>query len=124
MESKKSNISRILANMVKSLIMPVVVYVIFTVVTAGKFGNWSIIVTVLRTTVVPMLIAMSMSMPMMMGMWDFSSGAVVYAAAILGANVAAATNTGVWGLCVSAMLIALLLTAFSGFLYDVRQAAA
>lgn len=121
MKSKNSNISKILANTVKSLIMPVAVYLIFTAVTAGRFGNWSIIVTVLRTTVVPMLIAMAMSMPMIMGMWDFSSGAVVYAAAILGANVASVTNTGVLGLCVSAMLIAVLLTAFSGVLYNLMK---
>ena len=121
MKSKNSNISKILANTVKSLIMPVAVYLIVTAVTAGRFGNWSIIVTVLRTTVVPMLIAMAMSMPMIMGMWDFSSGAVVYAAAILGANVASVTNTGVLGLCVSAMLIAVLLTAFSGVLYNLMK---
>lgn len=118
MKSKKCNTIKILKNAVKALIMPVAVYVIFTAVTVGRFGSWAVIVTVLRTTVVPMLIAMAMSMPMIMGMWDFSAGAVVYAAAILGANVAAVTKTGVLGLCVSAMLIALLLTAFSGVLYN------
>ena len=118
MKSKKCNTIKILKNAVKALIMPVAVYLIFTAVTVGRFGSWAVIVTVLRTTVVPMLIAMAMSMPMIMGMWDFSAGAVVYAAAILGANVAAVTKTGVLGLCVSAMLIALLLTAFSGVLYN------
>lgn len=121
MKSKNSKISKILANIGKSLIMPVAVYVIFTIATAGKFGSGSIMVTVLRTMVVPMLIAMAMSMHMTMDMWDFSSGAVVYAAAILGASVAAATGTGVLGLCISAMLIALLMTAFSGFLYNVMK---
>ena len=97
MKSKKCNTIKILKNAVKALIMPVAVYLIFTAVTVGRFGSWAVIVTVLRTTVVPMLIAMAMSMPMIMGMWDFSAGAVVYAAAILGANVAAVTKTGVLG---------------------------
>ena len=97
---------------------------VFTLVDRDKSAiavSYTHLVTVLRTTVVPMLIAMAMSMPMIMGMWDFSSGAVVYAAAILGANVASVTNTGVLGLCVSAMLIAVLLTAFSGVLYNLMK---
>ena len=64
MKSKKCNTIKILKNAVKALIMPVAVYLIFTAVTVGRFGSWAVIVTVLRTTVVPMLIAMAMSMPM------------------------------------------------------------
>lgn len=120
MDSRKRKASRLL-NTGKAIVLPVAVFLIFLLLTDGKFANEKLLITVARQTVLPMLIAMAMSSLMIMGMWDFSAGSVVFAAAIFGAKISQATDTGIPGIVVGAILVSLVLMSISGILYNLMK---
>ena len=102
----------------KAMIMPVVVYLFFSVVTNGRFGTMQTIISIIRTGTVPLLLAMGMSFNMSMGMWDFSAGAIVYASAIFSSTISNQFGWGVLGMCILSVVIAIAMSAFTGFLYN------
>lgn len=105
----------ILRNVLMSLLLPVAIYVIFVVITNGQFGGAMALRTIARQSIVPIIVAMSISFDMMQGGWDFSAGAVVYASAIFGANLG--SDFGLAGVILFSMLVALVLCALSGLLF-------
>ncbi len=107
-----------IVNMSKVLILPCVIYIIFTIATKGAFGNTEQLISIFRQSINPMMVGMGMSMLMQMSMWDFSIGGIIYAAAIFGAAISQVTNTGVPGLAISAIGVALVMSAVSGVLYN------
>lgn len=104
-------------NWCKAFIVPMAVWAVFSIITQGRFATAGSIMSVCRTAVVPILIGMTMAFGMLMNMWNFAAGAIVFACAIFGANLAAATNTGIWGLCVFSILTGLALCGAMGALY-------
>lgn len=108
-------------NWCKALTVPIAVWAIFSIITKGRFATASSILSVFRTAVVPVLIGMTMAFGMQMNMWNFAVGAIIYACAIFGANLAAATNTGILGLCIFSILTGLLLCGIMGVLYRVLR---
>lgn len=117
--NKRTGSKQFLFNAGMTLLLPVFIYVLFAVITGGRFGGYTAVRTVARQTVIPVLIAMAMSFDMMQGTWDFSSGSVVYASAIIGGNLGA--HFGVPGIILCCMLVGLLLSAFSGLLYTLLR---
>jgi len=114
----KRKVAKKFLNIGIALLLPVGLYIILAIFSEGRFGTLATVLSVLRTSIVPLLIGMGMSFNMKMDMWDFASGGVVYAAAIFAANLAVKFDLGIWFVCVSAMIIALLMSGFSGFLYN------
>lgn len=114
----KKNVSRRILDVGKALLLPLGVYLVFVVLTGGRFGNGASIISLLRTAVVPILLGMAMSFGMSMGMWDFSAGAVVYATAIFSANLAEMTGLGIPGICLFSVVIAVCFEIITGTLYN------
>lgn len=106
-----------LLNIGKALILPLAVWVGFSLLSGFRFSTVDSILSVLRTSMLPMLIAMSMAFGMTMGMWNFAAGAIVYTSAIFSAKIAYATGLGIPLLCVLAIVIAVALSALMGGLY-------
>ena len=106
-----------IVNWCKALVVPVVVWGIFAILTQGRFATANSIMSVFRTGVVPMLIGMTMAFGMLMNMWNFAAGAIIYACAIFGAYFADLTNTGIPGLCIFSILIGVILCGIMGILY-------
>jgi len=111
---------KILKNVGMTILLPVVFYVFFIIMTGGRFSNPRVLNGILRTTVYPAILCMALSMNMSMGMMDFSLGAVVCVAAILGGNIALAVPAD---LClpvmvVSCIVIAVLVNGISGLAYN------
>lgn len=104
-------------NWCKALVLPFVVWIIFSIITEGRFASLTSILSVLRTGVVPVLIGMTLGFGMLMNMWNFAAGAIIYACAIFGAYFAEVTGTGVLGLCIFSILVGLLLCGIMGILY-------
>ena len=104
-------------NTLKAIILPIAVYFIMLAATGGRFGGSSSMMMMFRQSVVPIILAFSMGMNMMMGMWDFSAGAVIYASAMLGCTLTQRFDAGLPGLLIFCMLIAVGLTTLTGFLY-------
>lgn len=116
MKNKKLNTA--ILNTVKTLILPVCVYGLFVVLTGGRFGKWDTMKVILGQSVQPMVAALGLSVILTLGMWDFSAGAVIYGAAIFGGNLQAITGTGLPGMVLFCILIAVVMSGFTGWLFN------
>lgn len=114
-------VKRYVMTTVKSLLLPILVYVVFRIVSGGRFGQWSGMVTIARQAVAPILIALGITCNMNMGMWDFSAGAVVTFASILGGGLAKSTGLGIFGLIFFSVITAVVMTAFTAWFYSVMR---
>ena len=108
-------------NICKALILPVAVWIVFAILTGGRFSTWVNLLSIIRTSIVPLLIAMSMAFGMFMGIWNFASGAVVFACSIFAAKISGALGLGVLGMCFFSILIGVALCALMGGLYRVLR---
>ena len=108
-----------LTNFGKAMILPLCVYLLFTVLTKGAFGSPKSMLAIVRTSIVPILLGMALSFGMTMGMWNFASGAIIYAAAIFSANIANALHLGIPGVAIISLLIAVVLNSLMGWAYNV-----
>ena len=106
-----------LINIGKTLVLPVVCWLIFGIITNGKFLTTRSVMSVLRTSVVPILVAMSMSFGMNMGMLNFAAGAVVITSGIFAANIATSLGWGVPGIVLFCIVFSVLICALNGILY-------
>lgn len=112
---------KLLLNIGKTLILPVACWAIFAVLTGGKFATMNSFMSVLRTSVIPILVAMSMSFGMNMGMLNFAAGAVVITSGIFAANLTGSLGWGVPGLILFCIVFALAISALNGLLYRVMR---
>ena len=108
-------------NVVKSLLLPVIVYIVLTISTGGRFGKPAAMLLVLRQSVVPLLLAMACAFVMPLGMWDFSAGAVMMTSAILCGAVSIKTGMGIPAMVVTGILTGLVLSMVTGLLYNVMK---
>lgn len=113
-----NKVKNAILNTMKTLVLPVCVYIIFVVLTRGRFGKWDTMKVILGQSVQPMIAALGLSVILTMGMWDFSAGAVIYGAAIFGGTLQELTGTGLWGMVVICILTAVLMSGFTGWLYN------
>lgn len=113
----KKTLVRFAKNAAMSLFLPVLVFVVFTVLTGGRFSTSRMVMTTLRQSVVPALICYGIMLNMTVGMINFSAGAMILSSGIIGGNLARMTGTGIGGLAVFTILCALIIGAASGVLY-------
>lgn len=80
---KKTGFRTILSNTVKTLLLPVVVYLIFVLLTNGKFGTAASMSAMLRNACQSIILAWGVMLITGAGMWDFSAGAQLYLSALI-----------------------------------------
>ncbi|MCI8852153.1 MAG: hypothetical protein HFI32_01450 [Lachnospiraceae bacterium] len=107
----------VLGNIGKSLILPVFIFLIFTVATGGSFFNKRMMIMIVKQSLFPCLIAWGISFNMAMGMFDLSAGSVIVLSGILGGNLAAMTHTGAVGMIVFTILAACVLSLLNFLVY-------
>lgn len=107
-----------LINYVKAFTLPVGVYILFTILTGGMFGGMTTFLSIVRTSIVPVLLGMSLSFGMSMDMWNFAAGAIIYNAAIFSANIAKAMGLGIPGIILFAILVAVISNVIIGIAYN------
>lgn len=112
-----SNMKTKSINLLKALILPMAIFLIMLVLSGGRLFKSASIILTFRQSVVPIMIAMAIGFNMMMRMWDFSAGSVVYASAMIGSTLSRATGTGVAGLFVFCVVVAVGMTLLTGSLY-------
>jgi ribose/xylose/arabinose/galactoside ABC-type transport system permease subunit len=103
---------------VKSLILPVMVYLFFLLTGNGRFGSGASMLVIARQSVMPILLSFALAFNMSIGMWDFSAGGVVYVACIVGGNLALITGTGLAGLIFFCVATAVIMTTITALLYN------
>lgn len=114
----KNKIARLSVDLLKTAFLPILVYVVFALLTNGRSASSRMMWNTVRQSVVPMLICWGLMMTMSMGMMNFSGGAVMLSAGIIGGNLAKMTGTGMWGLLLFCVVIGVLAGALTGFLYN------
>ena len=112
---------KIAKNVVMSLMIPVIVYLFFFILTrlVGEpgFGVGMDLRTILYTSVYSGLLALAMSMNITSGRFDFSLGASMLLAIIVGGNIAKTYALGAAGLLIVTVLIGCLIGLVSGTVY-------
>lgn len=111
----------IIKKIVLSLVIPVAIYVFFTVLcsTTGHtgFGTGTDLQTILFTSVYSGLIALAMSINLSSGRFDFSIGATLVLAIILGGNIAKEHDLNGIAMLAITVLIAAVFGCISGLVY-------
>ena len=110
-------------NIVMSLAIPVIVYLFFFILCNATghagFGVGADLQTILYTSVYSGLIALAMSVNLTSGRFDFSIGATLVLAIIIGGNIAKDNKWGAVGLLLITILIGAVLGLVSGIVYTV-----
>ena len=101
----------------KALILPVLVFIVFAILTGGRSASSRMILTTLRQSVVPALICYGMVLNMTVGMVNFSGGAAVLVSGIIGGNLALMTGTGIPGMIIFCTVVGLMTGSLTGTLY-------
>lgn len=114
LRSKKKKI----INNLKSFLLPVIVYFLFLIISKGRFGQASGMYAIVRQFVFPSLVAWALINSMILGIWDFTPGAVITLTGIIAGNLAMDTNTGVVGLVIFSIIIATILCLITFLVYN------
>ncbi len=113
--------NRILKNIGMTLAIPVITYVFFLIACnlfgSDGFGVGSDFMTIVYTTLYTGMIALAMSYNLTCGRFDFSVGATILLAAIVGGNIVKENKLGPLALLVIVILIAALCGLISGIAY-------
>lgn len=107
-----------LSGFLKTLILPVAVYLLFGALSGGRTFNSRALITALRTAVQPSIICYALLLGMSTGVMNFSAGAVVVCAAIVGSGLSTMLGLGLPGFCILAIVIALACNTLYGLLYN------
>lgn len=110
-------ISHKLLEILKAFLIPVLVYVLFGILSGGRMFNARTFLTTVRTAVQPALICYALFLGMKTGMMNFSAGAIVVCSAIIGNGISNLFGWGLPGFAFFALLTALACSALLAFLY-------
>lgn len=111
-------IGKKLLGLLKTLLLPVAVYLLFGLLSGGRTFNERAVLTALRTAVQPSIICYALLLGMSTGVMNFSAGAVVCCGSIIGIGLSNMLGWGLPGFCVLAILIALACNTLFGLLYN------
>ena len=104
-----------LLNILKSILLPVVVFVVFYLASGGRFGLHTIPV-LFRQAVISALLSWALYVSMQLGGWNFSIGAIVTLTSIMAGLVTLQYDLGLVGLAVLCIVFATILSGFVGVL--------
>jgi ribose transport system permease protein len=116
-----NKVMRFFLSTLKSIVLPVLVFVVFAILTNGRVMNTRTIIAVLRQSVVPVLICWALVLNMTLGIMNFSAGGVVLCSLILAGNIAKLSYTGLPGIIVLCILFSLLLSFATGIMYNLMK---
>lgn len=114
---KSQSVKKFLLGTLKTLSLPVAIFIIFALLTGGRFANSRILLTTLKQSITPAIICMGLMLTFAVGNMNFSAGAVVLCSTIIGGNLMKTTGSGIVGLVFFTILVALILSVITGFLY-------
>lgn len=108
-------------NVIMSLMIPVIVYLFFFILCNATghpgFGVGADLQTILYTSVYSGLLALAMSLNITSGRFDFSLGASMLLAIIIGGNIARNQDMGAAGLLIVTVLVGMVIGCASGAVY-------
>lgn len=115
---KQNKLVKTVLNFLLALALPVLVFVIFTVLSGGRMANMRTISAILRQAIQPSIICLGLMLGMSIGMMNFACGAIVVCASICGGGLSNLLGMGLPGVVLFSMVISLACSALYGFLYN------
>lgn len=103
---------------VKTLILPVLVIVVFAILTDGRSASQRMLLNTIRQSIVPMLLCWGLMVTMSMGMMNFTAGASMVCIGIIGGNLTKMVGWGIPGLIIICVALGLILGLAIGLLYN------
>jgi ribose/xylose/arabinose/galactoside ABC-type transport system permease subunit len=110
----------VLSRAIKSVVLPFSLFLIFAVIslaTGNAFLSFRMMLYSLKLTSVTLLVALAISIQIMNGAFDFSLGAIIYLAAIIGARFAMNHDSGPLTMAAIIIITAIALSLLNSFLY-------
>ena len=95
------------------LILPLIAYLIFVIVSNGRFGSFGVVKKFVLQSVYPTIIGLALYNIMEMGLWDFTPGSVLLLSGIVGGNLATTLNLGLVGMVLVTIVTAMILTVIN-----------
>ena len=99
-------------NLLKALILPVFIYLIFMIPNFQRFGNINTLYTIFIQTITPTIIGYAVCFSFLCGIFDFSIGSRIIISGLVGGMLC--TQYGIWGLILGAMATSIVLGLFTG----------
>ena len=112
------NWKRMLGNIAISLVIPVGIFVLFAILTGGRTASVRMLSTTIRQSILPIVICWGLMLNMSVGMVNFSAGAMISFASIIGGNLALRTGLGIPGVVLFCMTVTVAIGALTGVLYN------
>lgn len=102
-----------LLHSIRILILPAVVFLLFVLISGGRFASFNILKNILLQAVYPTIIGWALYSVMEMKFWDFTPGSILLLSGILGGNLAELSGLGIGGLILFTVGTATLLSLFN-----------
>lgn len=115
MDSGKTK--NLILNIVKSILIPVIVYLFFKVIAGNRFGSSRGMMMIFRQAVPSVILAYAMTTNMLMGMMDLSVGAIMLVSGIIAGNLTIRLGTGIPGLVIGCVIVSLAMLMLNYYFY-------
>ena len=114
----KLNWKKILKNTLISVLIPLVIFVAFAILTNGRTASLRMVRTTLKQCIMPTIICWGMMLSMSVGMINFSAGAMMLCASIIAGGIVKSFGLGSTWLLVLCVLVTIFTGAVNGLLYN------
>jgi ribose transport system permease protein len=106
-------------NILIVLSIPIFVYLLFFIIRPNNFGTVKALYIMLQQTFIPTILACGLIFMLTLGLYDFSIGAILVLAALIGADLG--IHFGYPGLILGCIFIAILLELINGLIYSILK---
>jgi ribose/xylose/arabinose/galactoside ABC-type transport system permease subunit len=117
----ENKVVRFLVNAGKSILLPVLVYVVFAILTKGRIVNTRTLMVILRQSVIPTIICWALVLNITLGVWNFAAGGIVLCALIIGGNFSNMLGMGLPGIILFCIIFSLFLSFVVGILFNIMH---
>lgn len=102
-----------------TLSLPVIVYLIFLIISKDRFGSWNSIYTIFLQSIIPTITAYAYAFIYISGLFDFTLGSRIIIAGLVGGILSA--KMGIAGLIIGALLASFAVALLTGVLNSVLR---
>lgn len=105
---------KIVINILKTLSLPVIVYLVFLAICFERFSNWNCVYTIFLQSIIPTITAYAVAYGNICGIFDFTIGSRLVISGVIGGLLAA--EYGITGMILGALVSAIVVAAVTGIL--------
>lgn len=114
-----NEMKKTLLNTLKALLLPVIVYCVFLIISFERFSNLNCIYTIFLQSIIPTITAYAVAFGYMCGIFDFTVGSRIIISGLFGGILSA--SFGLPGLIIGCLATSLIISAITGLINWVSQ---